>query len=42
MIFAGAGPMAQVQKVRHDLEKYCGLDTEAMIEILDVLRGKGF
>jgi hypothetical protein len=28
----------EVKKVREDLEKYCGLDTQAMIDVLDVLR----
>jgi len=28
----------EVKKVREDLEKYCGLDTEAMVDVLDVLR----
>lgn len=28
----------EVAKVRADLEKYCGMDTEAMIDVLDVLK----
>ena len=28
----------EVEKVRADLEKYCQLDTQAMIDVLDVLK----
>ena len=29
----------KLKKIREDLEKYCGLDTQAMINILDKLTG---
>ena len=29
---------SEVKKVRDDLEKYCGLDTEGMVWILDKMR----
>jgi len=34
----GVMPEADKQKIRADLEKYCGLDTEGMISIVDKLR----
>jgi hypothetical protein len=34
----GDVPEAERQKVREQLERYCGLDTEGMIWIVDALR----
>jgi hypothetical protein len=32
------GPEAERQRVRRQLEEYCGLDTKGMIWIVDALR----
>jgi hypothetical protein len=40
VIFGGKAAEDDKQKVFEDLEKYCELDTQGMIDILEVLRAK--